>query len=78
MNSLDRWWVSASAYLDRLGASEHKQQISQHLKAGRSRSTYRYNPSDYHRDLVEALGRKDEEGFKRIKMLSGYASALAF
>jgi len=70
------WQVAAQAYLQRLGAAEYGSAIAAHRKARRSVRTYRHNPSEYMRDLVAALGRNDEEQFKAIKMLQGYASEI--
>ena len=68
------WQSSAQNYLARLGQSEYQAGLRAHVKAGRRRSTYKHNPSQYHRDLVDRLGRNDEEGFKSLKGLQGYAS----
>lgn len=70
------WYSAAQAYLARLGQSEYRAGLAAHLKAGRHPRTYKHNPSQYHRDLVEFLGKNDEEGFKALKMLQGYASAV--
>jgi hypothetical protein len=71
-------WEAMQNYLCRLGMSEYRQGIAQHVKAGRSRRTYRHNPSEYHRLLVDMLGRGDEYAFKAEKMLRGDYSALGF
>ncbi len=63
-------------YLQHLGAAEYQAGLHAHLKAGRKRSTYRHNPSQYHRDLVDLLGRDDEEAFKALKGEQGYAHAI--
>lgn len=65
------WHTAAKDYLIRLGAAEYAQQqrTSRRIK-------FRYEPSQYHRDLIDQLNRDDEEGFKGLKMLQGYASAL--
>ena len=68
------WQAPAQFYLQRLAEAEFRAGVSAHKKRGLRPSTYRHNPSQYHRDLVELLGRNDEEGFKALKMLSGYAS----
>lgn len=65
------WNVAARRYLERLGQAEYQVQ----RKATRAK-TFRYSPSDYHRDLIDLLNRNDEHGFKALKMLQGYASAL--
>lgn len=71
-----QWQSAAQDYLARLGAAEYGAGLRLHVKAGRRRSTYRHNPSDYHRQLVADLGRDDENGFKSHKMLEGYASII--
>ena len=68
------WQSPAKAYLDRLAQAEYKAQKAQHLKARRSLKTFRYRPTDYHRDLIEHLEADNEEAFKSLKMLQGYAS----
>ena len=70
------WHKHAKSYLDRLAQAEYKAQKAQHLKARRSVKTFRYGPTDYHRDLVDYLTNDNEEAFKALKMLQGYASAL--
>jgi hypothetical protein len=69
------WHTAAMQYLARLGLSEYEQGLVAHLRAGRRRSTYRYSPSEYHRRLIDLLGRNDEEGFKGLRLEQGYASA---
>ena len=70
------WQIAAQQYLAKLGAAEYESAIKAHKKAGRSVKTYRHNPSQYMCDLVSALGANDEEQFKAIKMLEGYASEI--
>lgn len=70
------WHSAAQKYLQRIGEGEYRAGLAAHLKAGRKRSTYRHNPSEYHRTLVDFLGKNDEEGFKAYKMLHGYHNVL--
>ena len=63
-------------YLTRLGIDEYQAGIQSHIKSGKRRSTYRHNPSQYHRDLVKCLGRDDEVSFKILKREQGYSSVL--
>ena len=70
------WHKSAKAYLERLGMGEYQQQLSHHLKSGRKKRTFRYYPSQYHMDLIDCLNENNEETFKAIKLLQGYASAI--
>lgn len=70
------WQKSAQEYLSRLSMEEYRSAMDSHLKAGRKRGTYRHNPSEYHRKLVELLGTNDEEGFKALKGMEGYSSAV--
>ena len=70
------WQITAQAYLARLGAAEYSAAIAAHVKAGRVPRTYRHNPSEYQCQLCALLGRNDEEGFKALKMLQGYASEI--
>ena len=67
-------WAACQRYLTRLGAMEYAAGISAHAKTGKRKSTYRHNQSQYHRDLVAYLGDDDEQGFKALKGLQGYAS----
>lgn len=69
-------WNACQEYLNRLGMAEYRAGLAAHVKSGRKKSTYRHSISDYHASLVAALGRADEQQFKAIKMLSGYASAV--
>lgn len=69
------WHVAAKTYLSRLGAVEYQAQRKAHKGAAKK---FRFSPSDYMRDLIVAMGRNDEEGFKAQKMLEGYASTLGF
>ena len=70
------WHIHAKRYLNRLGYSEYKEQLSQHLKKGRKKSTFRYCPSEYHSTLIEYLSEDNERGFKATKLEIGYASVL--
>jgi len=67
----DETYVACARYLERLGAAEYKA-----FGLGRKRGKPQFSPSDYHRALVTLLGARDEEGFKSLKMLQGYNSAL--
>jgi hypothetical protein len=71
-----QWQVAAQAYLAKLAQAEYRAGIWAHTRAGRKDRTYRHCPSDYHRSLVAVLGQNDEEAFKAIKGLQGYASIL--
>lgn len=70
------WHNAAKQYLERLGLGEYEEQLAQHVKARRSKNTFRYCPTDYHSQLIELLGQDDEEEFKALKMLQGYASGI--
>jgi hypothetical protein len=70
------WQSAAQNYLARLANEEYKGQLRAHLKKRRAKSTFRYSPSAYHRDLVKLLGKNDENGFKVLKMRQGYASSV--
>ena len=50
------WWVAGNNWLIQRATT-----MAQHQKG-------RYNPPQWHRDAVDALGRNDEEAFKRIKL----------
>ena len=69
------WQSAAQAYANRVGAAEYEQQVKAHLKARRSRLSFRFAPSDYLRGLCADLGRNDEESFKARKMNEGRGSA---
>jgi len=73
---MNNWQQAAQSYLARLGNAEYAERLHAHKKRGRLAKTYRHNPSEYHRALVELLGQNDEAGFKSLKMLQGYASDL--
>lgn len=66
---MDRDWQAAfSKRLERVALDEYRMQRAAHLKAGRRKSTFRYNPPDWQRDAVAALGRNDEEAAKAALM----------
>jgi hypothetical protein len=52
--------------LERLSFAEYKAQLAAHVRRGRKESTFRYSPPGWHRDAVSAIGRRDEETYKRI------------
>ena len=68
------WQFSANSYLRRLCEAEWRMQKCP-VPTKRNRRN-RYCPSQYVNDLVALLGRNDEAGFKALKLLQGYASAL--
>lgn len=67
------WHTAAKNYLTRLA---HAEWISQGKPIPKRKNSKRYVPSDYYRSLMECLNRNDEQQFKAIKMLEGYASAI--
>lgn len=68
------WHIAAKAYLARLGQAEWEQQ--KRPRGGKGRGARAFQPSDYHRELIECLNQNNEERFKALKALQGYASAL--
>jgi hypothetical protein len=62
------WWSAGQRWLERQASKEAESQKRAWVKGGRSAKTFRYNPPDWHRDAVAALGRNDEETFKAIKL----------
>lgn len=64
------WHRSAQTYLARLGAAEYDAFLNGGGKQGQ------YVPSEYMRDLIEALGDDDENEFKGLIRLRGSDSAL--
>ncbi len=68
------WHSPAKRYLERLGLAEWLGQ--RNAIKGRVPKSFRYSPSPYHRALIDCLNRNDEEGFKALKGLEGYASAV--
>lgn len=76
MRGMNDWFKHAQAYLQRLGQAEYQSGLRAHVKQGRSPKTYRHNPSEYHRELVDLLGKDDEHGFKSLKGMSGYSSSV--
>jgi hypothetical protein len=71
------WHSTAKRYLERLGMAESREQLARHIKTGRAKSTFRYCPSDYHRELIDCLNRNEEGRFKALKLEQGYSSAVA-
>lgn len=70
------WHAPAKEYLARLGFAEW--QAQNRPMGGRGRWARRYQPTVYHTALIGFLNRNDEQGFKALKALEGYASALGF
>lgn len=66
------WHTAAKDYLDRLC---HDEWTAQGRPIPKGKYPCRYAPSDYVRDLIDCLNKNDEDGFKALKMLKGYASA---
>lgn len=71
-----KWHGPAREYLERLGFEEYKAQLRQHQKRGRAKSTFRYIPTQYHRNLIECLNDNDERRFKATKIEQGYSSVV--
>lgn len=65
------WHIQARRYLETLGDAEYAAFL-----ATRKRKGDRYNPTDYHRDLIDFLNSDDEEGFKALKLQRHAYSAL--
>jgi hypothetical protein len=74
----DTAYTACQQYLERLAVAEYRVQQAAHIRARRSKNTYRHNPSDYHRTLVYILGKGDETAFKALKGEQGYSSAIGF
>jgi hypothetical protein len=70
------WGGAAQAYLARLGRAEWEAFRKGRIVRTHSRWPQQFHPSPYHVQLMELLGKNDEEGFKALKMLQGYASAI--
>jgi hypothetical protein len=70
------WHTAAKVYLARLGMAEWIAQGRPVPSGRRYQFGRRYVPSEYHQDLIGCLNRNDEHGFKGLKLLSGYASAV--
>jgi len=62
------WWSPGQRWLEKQASKEAESQKRAWVKGGRSSKTFRYNPPEWHRDAVAALGRNDEETFKAIKL----------
>jgi hypothetical protein len=62
------WWSGGQRWLEREAEKMAASQKRTWVKRGRSAKTFRYDPPDWHRDAVAALGRNDEETFKAIKL----------
>lgn len=75
------WMRAAQKYLDRLGAAEWAAHVDGMSRQDRMRATsglkrLRYQPSEYHRDMVRLLGLGDREGWVQLKAQRGCDSAL--
>ena len=62
------WWSAGQRWLEQEASKEAASQKRDWVKRGRSAKTFRYNPPEWHRDAVEALGQNAEETFKAIKL----------
>lgn len=62
------WWSAGQRWLEQEAAKMATSQKQAWVKKGRSAKTFRYNPPQWHRDAMDALGRNDEEAFKAIKL----------
>lgn len=60
------WQAPVQKRLQRLANRNYKAQLKAHLRGGRSRRTFRFNPPAWQRDIVAALGRNDEATAKAI------------
>jgi hypothetical protein len=71
------WHSAAKDYLARLGEGEWRAQGCPVPKE-RKGKLYgpRFCPSDYMCSLIDCLNKNDEEAFKALKMLQGYASSV--
>jgi hypothetical protein len=67
----DAWYGKAQRFIEDHANKQYKAQLQQHLKKGRSKSTFRYNHDQFHRDFVDALGKKDEETVKGLMLSPG-------
>lgn len=67
------WQTFAMQYLERLGRAEYDAQRKRHKGTLKS---FKFKPSEYMESLIECTKQNDEEKFKTIKMLEGYASEL--
>ncbi len=62
------WWSAGQRWLEQEALKEAAAQKRAWVKKGRSAQNFRYDPPQWHRDAVAALGRNDEETFKAIKL----------
>lgn len=57
---------------ERMGWNNYKSQLMEHTKAGRSRNTFRYNPTPEHRMLIEAMGDLNKSDDECMALLHEY------
>jgi len=62
----DCWWSAAQARLCKMALEEYKQQRAAWVKAGRSPNTFRYSVPEWQQEIVDALGRNDENDTKGL------------
>lgn len=55
-----------SRMLDRYAVDRAAEQLADHVRRGRRRSTFRYNPPAFHADAVEMLGRGSSDDVARV------------
>jgi len=60
------WWSLAAARLERLALEEYRRQRAAWVKSGRSPKSFRYTVPDWQRDVIDALGRNDENDVKGL------------
>lgn len=51
----DQAYRALSAAADRIGMNNYRRDIAKHLKAGRSRNTFRSTVTEAHRNIVNAM-----------------------
>ncbi len=60
------WWSLAAARLERLAVEEYRRQRAAWVNTGRSPKSFRYAVPDWQRDVIDALGRNDENDVKGL------------
>lgn len=64
----DAWVSKAQKWIGDYAGRAFKAEKAAHVKKGKSPNTYRYNPDEFHREFVKALGKGDEEAVKAMMM----------
>ena len=65
-------YYALSKAAERIGLNAASVQMQRHLKKGRKRSTFRFDPPQIQRDIIEAMGSRTIADEEAIALLWSY------